>query len=298
MRIEEATIALKVAQHLSFSLAAEQLSLANSKVTRVITNLEQEYGHALFSRTTRRMSITPYGEVFLRHAQRIVTQEDNLRMDLRALEKGKSGTLEVGYSGNVMSDILPMTLSYALAALPSIQISPRFAWSQEITRNLQEGNIDVGYVSRMAPVEGLESMHIVDKEIYFIVPESHRLAGKDYCEFNDVLDESFIVGPYDKWHLQRLLLDRYFGRHNRPYKVAFVTDDPVSMEVMVQMGMGISINYELPDTPLRPGIVKIPVHGELSNIPVYVQWRMSNSNPSVRPFINMLEQMKSEVFPK
>ena len=79
MRIEEAKIALKVANCKSFSLAAEQLGLVNSKVTRVITNLEEEYGHAIFSRTTRKMEVTPYGEVFLRHAQRMVSQDDNLR---------------------------------------------------------------------------------------------------------------------------------------------------------------------------------------------------------------------------
>ena len=83
MRIDEARIALKVAHCLSFSLVAEQLHLANSKVTRVITNLETEYGHAIFSRTTRKMAVTPYGEVFLRHAQRMVSQDETYVMNCR-----------------------------------------------------------------------------------------------------------------------------------------------------------------------------------------------------------------------
>jgi DNA-binding transcriptional LysR family regulator len=294
MRIDEAKIALKVANCKSFSLAAEQLGLVNSKVTRVITNLEEEYGHAIFSRTTRKMEVTPYGEVFLRHAQRMVSQDDHLRHELQALSDGQVGTIELGYSGNVMSDILPMVVKHTLANMPAIQITPRFAWAQEIARNLKEGNVDVGFVSNFAPVPELEYFHFANKEVFFVVPENHRLADRDYVVFEDVADEGFIVGPYRKWRSQRMMLDSYFGQHNRPYNIAFVTDDPVSMEVMVQLGLGIGLNYELPDTVLRPGLVRLPVKDVETKIPVYVQWRMSNSNPAVRPFLGMLEEMKEQ----
>jgi len=292
MRIDEAQIALKVAEHLSFSLAAERLQLANSKVTRVIINLEAEYGHAIFSRTTRKMTITPYGEVFLRHAQRIVSQDENLRDELLALSQGQIGTIELGYSGNVMSDILPRVVANVLTNMPGINITPKFAWTQEIAKNLHEGSLDLGFISGLSPEPGLEYLHFANKEIYFIVPENHPLAHRPYIEFADVMNEKFVVGPYNKWRSQRMMLDDYFGRHNQPYNVAFVIDDPVSMDVLVQMGVGMGLNYELPDTVVRPGIVRLPVKDIDSCIPVYVQWRQSNNNPVLRPFISMLEDMK------
>ncbi len=298
MRIDEAKIALKVANCKSFSLAAEQLGLVNSKVTRVITNLEEEYGHAIFSRTTRKMEITLYGEVFLRHAQRMVSQDENLRHEMAALSKGQVGTIELGYSGTIMSDILPKVVQYSLMNMPAIKITPKFAWTQEVARNIKEGTTDIGFISNVAPVPDLEFMHLANKEVFFVVPEEHRLASRDFVEFEDVAEEGFIVGPYNKWRSQRMLLDSYFGRHNRPYKIAFVTDDPISMEVLVQMGVGIGLNYELPDTILRPGLVRLPVRDEESKIPVYVQWRMSNTNPVVRPFLGMLESMREQFKPK
>lgn len=295
MRIEEAQIALQVAKCLNFSLAAEQLNLVNSKVTRVITNLEQEYGHAIFSRTTRKINITAYGQVFLRHAQRMVTQDENLRVELSALSQGQMGTIELGYSGNVMTDILPLVVNHALQHSPSLKITPHFAWAQEIERNLQDGTVDIGFISSVAPLSGLEYLHMADKEVFFVVPDDHVLASYNYVEFDDIAEELFVVGPYQKWRSQRMMLDSYFGRHRQPYKIAFVTDDPVSMEVMVKMGIGIGLNYELPDTPLRPGLVRLPVRDETSTIPVYAQWCLSNSNPSLQPFIQMLQDMRPSI---
>lgn len=292
MRIDEARIALKVAHCLSFSLVAEQLHLANSKVTRVITNLETEYGHAIFSRTTRKMAVTPYGEVFLRHAQRMVSQDENLRDELQALSQGQVGTIELGYSGNVMSDILPRVIAHVLANMPAINVTPKFAWTQEIASNLHDGTIDLGFISDLSPEPNLEFLHIANKEIYFIAPENHPLADRPYIEFADVINEKFVVGPYNKWRSQRMMLDDYFGRHNQPYNIAFVTDDPVSMDALVQMGVGMGLNYELPGTVVRPGIVRLPVKDIDSCIPVYVQWRQRNNNPVLRPFISMLDSMK------
>lgn len=54
-----------VAEHKSFSLAADQLSLPRSSVSRAVAALEEDVGAVLLHRTTRKVALSPAGEVLL-----------------------------------------------------------------------------------------------------------------------------------------------------------------------------------------------------------------------------------------
>src|SRR6266436_1604501 len=55
---------LAVATDLHFGKAAERLSVAQSSVSEAIRALEHEVGGPLFTRTSRRVQLTPLGEKF------------------------------------------------------------------------------------------------------------------------------------------------------------------------------------------------------------------------------------------
>src|SRR5687768_11478828 len=55
-----------VARHLSFRVAAEELNLTQSAISRQIRSLEEDVGAALFSRGTRHVELTPEGTTLLR----------------------------------------------------------------------------------------------------------------------------------------------------------------------------------------------------------------------------------------
>lgn len=50
------------ARHLSFTLAADELSLTQSSISRQVASLERQLGRALFERRTRALELTPAGE--------------------------------------------------------------------------------------------------------------------------------------------------------------------------------------------------------------------------------------------
>jgi len=70
----------------SLSAAARDLGLTTSAVSKRLTQMEQRAGVALMIRTTRRMSTTPEGELYLEHARRILAEINDLQ---QLLGKGK-----------------------------------------------------------------------------------------------------------------------------------------------------------------------------------------------------------------
>src|ERR1700733_14791005 len=80
-----------VADTLHFGAAADRLGISQPPLSRSIARLERRLGFPLFHRTTRRISLTPAGEVFLADCQRLLADMDGAIR--RAQRAGTPGSL-------------------------------------------------------------------------------------------------------------------------------------------------------------------------------------------------------------
>lgn len=74
--LDNISIFVAVIQNGGFSHAAKRLGLSNGLISRRIAQLESELGVTLIKRTTRQFQLTPEGELFWQHAQRIQQELD------------------------------------------------------------------------------------------------------------------------------------------------------------------------------------------------------------------------------
>jgi DNA-binding transcriptional LysR family regulator len=79
----------------SLSAAARDLGITTAAVSKHLAQLEARLGLTLINRTTRRMSLTPEGEVFLEHARRILNDIDDLDQLLTRAKGTPKGLLRV-----------------------------------------------------------------------------------------------------------------------------------------------------------------------------------------------------------
>jgi DNA-binding transcriptional LysR family regulator len=86
---------MEVARLGSFSKAAEKLDLSTSSVSRQVTDFEQWLGASVFQRTTRRVSLTNAGELFLERMQDIAVSIQSLRDEADALVATPRGRLRI-----------------------------------------------------------------------------------------------------------------------------------------------------------------------------------------------------------
>lgn len=95
MQIPEVEVFSAIAASGSLSGAARRLGLSPMTVSRRLASLERELGVRLVHRTTRSVSLTSEGEVFLPYANTILEAEESARTMLKANAGTASGVLRV-----------------------------------------------------------------------------------------------------------------------------------------------------------------------------------------------------------
>lgn len=86
---------VRVAEHLSVSAAAVDLGVGKSVVSKRIAQLESAVRATLFSRSTRKVALTPAGEAYLEFARRALVEVASAQERLRDLRADISGQIRV-----------------------------------------------------------------------------------------------------------------------------------------------------------------------------------------------------------
>lgn len=106
----------------SLSAAARELSISTAAVSRHLTQIEERIGLPLVTRTTRRMSLTPEGQLYLEQARRILADIGDLEHRLRTARELPRGRLRVNATlGFGRSHVAPM-ISQFVQKNPEVDI--------------------------------------------------------------------------------------------------------------------------------------------------------------------------------
>lgn len=79
----------------SFVAAAELLQLSKAAVSRHVVELEKRLGIRLLHRTTRRLSLTPEGQVFYARGKEVLAELDAVEAEVTARRESVSGLLRI-----------------------------------------------------------------------------------------------------------------------------------------------------------------------------------------------------------
>ena len=106
----------------SLSAAARELGISTPAVSKRLAQMEARLGIALVVRTTRRMSLTPEGEVYLEHARRILAEIDDMAQLLGVARAEPRGLLRVNATlGFGRSHVAPL-ISRFVKRHPEVEV--------------------------------------------------------------------------------------------------------------------------------------------------------------------------------
>ena len=120
MNINQLKYFISVAEHQSFTKAANQFYISQTAITQQIQALEESIGTKLIDRSTRPISLTPGGNIFLVEARAILDHMETALWRTREASTGLMGTLRIGYTKGYEQSSLPKKLRDFRKEYPNI----------------------------------------------------------------------------------------------------------------------------------------------------------------------------------
>jgi DNA-binding transcriptional LysR family regulator len=117
---------VQVARSGSFTAAAAELGISTPAVSKIISRLEQHLSTRLFTRSTRRVSVTAEGRLFLDRVSRALAQVEEGVDLLREARHEPSGTVRLWTNVAIGKDHLLPMLSDFLNLYPKVALDMRF----------------------------------------------------------------------------------------------------------------------------------------------------------------------------
>jgi len=116
----------KVVEHQSFSAAARDLSMTKSAVSKHIAALEEALHVRLLNRTTRKLSLTEEGQLFLDKCTHIIEELENAERQLQNLNERPSGVLKLNAPESFGQFHLAPVLAEFAAYYPDVRLEIDF----------------------------------------------------------------------------------------------------------------------------------------------------------------------------
>jgi DNA-binding transcriptional LysR family regulator len=186
-----------VAERGSFTRAADDLYVAQQAVSQQIKALENSLGVTLLLRNSRRVELTPAGQVFLAESRRVLSAADRAVQRVREAAMGEVGTVRIVYTLTAAHDTVPVLLSRLHERFPQLKAEIREVFADDIPRLLQAGRCDVGIGPATEYPGDLRQQLIRWESWRLAVGEKHALAGRARIALRDVSAEQVELWPRD-----------------------------------------------------------------------------------------------------
>jgi LysR family transcriptional regulator, carnitine catabolism transcriptional activator len=134
---------LLVAQHHSFTRAADALFITPSGLSLLIRELEHQLGFRLFDRTTRHVALTTPGAQLLAVARRNIEELDAAMARIGESARDASHSITIGAGLMVAANVLPQAIKEFRGQRPDVRIQVFDADATTMLQRIQAGTLDM-----------------------------------------------------------------------------------------------------------------------------------------------------------
>ena len=150
MNLNQLRHLIALAEHHSFSKAAEALFLTQPALSRSIQALEQDLDVRLVDRDGKRTTLTAYGELVAARAERILFEARELKRGVELLKEGQLGALSVGFGPTPAAVLMQPFLTHMANHYPRMQLKIARGSVELLVQSLRNESVDIIAVDRRA----------------------------------------------------------------------------------------------------------------------------------------------------
>ncbi len=240
MNLQKYLSFVKTVEYGSFTKASEILNYTQSGVSRMIADLEKEWGVMLLERNKNGVKPTSDGLKLLPYAQNLCADFDKLKMQVDELNGLESGLIRIGTFSSVATHWLPNIIKEFQKDYPNIDYELLLGDYTEIEEWIHTGRVDCGFL-RLPTHPDFETIFLEEDKLMAIIPENHPLKDCEKFPVTALCDEPFMLLEKGA----KAEISEIFERNNLTPNVKFTTWDDYAVMSMVESGLGIAILPEL-----------------------------------------------------
>jgi len=229
---------VQVAQHHSFSKAAESLFLTQPSVTARIQSLERDLGETLFERNGRGVRLTEMGSSFLPFARRALKALQEGRDALDGMRNLDIGTLKLGSALTVSTYVLPKILKRYCSTYPGVEVSVHTGRSEQVLQMVLSDDVHCA-LERTVHHPEIVTVPLYEDDLVLVAAPQHRFARNGVATIEEVGREPLIL--FDKGSSYNALIQGVFRQHGVVPHMLMELDTIEATKKMVEEGLGIAM---------------------------------------------------------
>ncbi|MDD5384641.1 MAG: LysR family transcriptional regulator [Gallionella sp.] len=228
----------KVASHLNYSRAAEELYLSQPAVSMQIKQLEGHIGLPLFEQMGKKIFLTEAGRELFHYSRNIAQQLAEMEAvfdEMKGLEQGKL-TLSVVNTANYFT---PRLLAEFCRRHPNINVILQVANRAAVIKQLADNSTDLAIMGQ--PPDGLDisAESFMKNPLVVIAAPDHPLVKLKRIKLARLAQETFL--SREPGSGTRSAMERVFAEHQIQPRISMEMETNEAIKQAVQAGMGLGI---------------------------------------------------------
>ena len=282
---------IAVAEHLSFTRAAEALETAQPSLSQQIRALESELEVPLFERNRRHVALTEEGRLLLPDARAIVQLTDSLST-LRDRSAAPRGPLRIASITASTIGVLPRVLGSYRRKYPGVAVSVETWGVKEAARALLERRVDVAFTRGPAQDSRIDTVVAASEDLCIALPLGHPLASRKRIAIRDVTGLETIEFREEQAGGLNEEVAIFYGAHDVKPASVTETSGVETMMGLVASGMGVAVISAVIRLMRFHGVVLRPLQPRRTSRTLRLAWRTDRARlPVIRSFRDHLVEM-------
>jgi DNA-binding transcriptional LysR family regulator len=279
-----------VAEELNFSRAAMRLHMSQPPLSRQVQSLESKLGVKLLQRSTRAVSLTSAGALYLQDVRHILTRLDCAAASAQRAAGGEASRLRLAFVGALLDEGLVEVLQALRKHHSQCQIHLTDLPPAAQLDALLGGQVDGAFIGA-EPVKLAKRLSLVVwkvEPLLLALPQNHALAARGSIHLSQLKHENWVMVSRAAAPAFRHQFDRLSAAANIRPRVVQESERAAAVLTMVAAEQGVSLLSESLSRLVHPGVVFRAIGGKPVPLTHTFAYRTQETNPILLDFVSLL----------
>lgn len=277
MHLETLKCFVCVVEERSISKAAQKIHISQSAASQMLQKLEEDFGHELLVRSNKGVTLTPRGEIALKHIQKMMKSYDAMVAEMQTYD-ANDNKINISGTSSLSSYSLPCMIYRIKKRFSEVEYRLTAKSLAEIVTEVRDGEVDFGFIDEVLPVDTGLTFHKLGYEKVVLVAKSDYGVGAQ-IDLKTLLGMELIMCTMNSKIVEQLdAALKTIGKTSAQLNVIFNVDSMTAVMSSVLNGYGMAfVPYESVKRELYEQSIKlIEVEGLNMNYDIYMVCRSQN----------------------